>query len=219
MRLRHAVLQTPAESSVLPRLPLHNSRPLLTHSESTLPQLLIPLHFNFPRINTSKKPGGGYPSQGPKVLQLVTTHTTARCTQQLPQPQSRLWFTSRFSGHPGGWGVPPEGQPSLADHRLSPRITDTCQAPMVRSYRCAATPKVPESQLLLVGGTPGNISAPPVSNKGERTSGWAPAECQTRSQVGPGTQSLGSHEQEGLGSTVLMWRTKVEPTSRVARAS
>jgi len=71
MRLRRAVLQNPAKCSVSPELPFHNSNPLLTHAESTLLQLLIPLHFNSLRINTYKKPGGGSPTPTPNVLQLV----------------------------------------------------------------------------------------------------------------------------------------------------
>lgn len=62
MRLRRAVLQIPPKSSVPPGLPVYKIRPALTHSESTLPQLLIPLHFNSPRINTYKKPGRVSPS-------------------------------------------------------------------------------------------------------------------------------------------------------------
>jgi hypothetical protein len=65
-RLLCAVPKTPAKSSVPPRLPLHKNRPLLTRSESTLPHLLIPRHFNSPGINTYKKPGRGSPSATPK---------------------------------------------------------------------------------------------------------------------------------------------------------
>jgi len=72
MRLHSAALQTPIKSSVPPGLPLHNLCPRLTHSESTLPQLLIPLHFNSPRINTYKKNRRGCPPQNHKVSQLVT---------------------------------------------------------------------------------------------------------------------------------------------------
>jgi len=67
MRLRRAVLQTPLKSSVPARLPLYKSRPLLTHPESILLQVLIPLHFNSPRINTYKKPGRGSVLLAPKV--------------------------------------------------------------------------------------------------------------------------------------------------------
>ena len=72
MRPRRAVPKIPPKSSVPPRLPLHKSHTLLTHPESTLLQMLIPLHFNSLRINTYKKPGGGCPSLDPKVWQLVT---------------------------------------------------------------------------------------------------------------------------------------------------
>jgi hypothetical protein len=82
MLLGRAVLQISAKSAVPPRLPFHKIRPLLTHSKSILLQVLIPLHFNSPRINTYKKPGGRggvYPSHA-KVLQLVTTHTSRNWT-------------------------------------------------------------------------------------------------------------------------------------------
>jgi hypothetical protein len=59
MRPRRAVLQTPPKSSVPQGLLHYKSRPLLTHSKSTLIQLLIPLHFNSSRINTYKKPARG----------------------------------------------------------------------------------------------------------------------------------------------------------------
>src|SRR5271155_2212791 len=59
MRLRRAVLQTPAKPSVPLRLPFHKNGSLPTSSQSTLPQLLISLHFNSFRTNVYKKPGGG----------------------------------------------------------------------------------------------------------------------------------------------------------------
>lgn len=59
MRLRRAVPKIPPKSSVAPGLPVYKNRSALTHSESTLPQVLIPLDFNSPRINTYKKPGRG----------------------------------------------------------------------------------------------------------------------------------------------------------------
>jgi hypothetical protein len=65
MRLRRAVPKIPPKSSVSPGLPLYKRSPLLTDSKSTLLRVLIPRHFNFPRINTYKKPGGGCPSPGP----------------------------------------------------------------------------------------------------------------------------------------------------------
>jgi hypothetical protein len=65
MALRRAVPKIPTKSSVPPRLPLHKSRSVKTPSESTLPQLLIPLHFNSFRSNTYKKPRGRAPSPAP----------------------------------------------------------------------------------------------------------------------------------------------------------
>lgn len=59
MRLGHAVPQTSPKSSRSPRLPFYKNRPLPTRSESTLLQLLIPLHFNSCRYNVYKKPGEG----------------------------------------------------------------------------------------------------------------------------------------------------------------
>jgi hypothetical protein len=74
MRLRRVVSKIPPISSVPPGLLFYKSHPLSTRSESTLLQVLIPLHFNSPRINTYTKPGGGCPSSSPKVLQLVTPY-------------------------------------------------------------------------------------------------------------------------------------------------
>ena len=75
MRPRRAVLQTPPKSSVPPRLLFYKNSLLLTHSKSTLIQLLIPLHFNSPRINTYKKPGRGSLLSAPKF-----------CNSSLPAP-------------------------------------------------------------------------------------------------------------------------------------
>jgi len=66
MRLRRAVPKFPAKSSAPPRLPLRKNRSLRTRSESTLPQLLIPLHFKSFISNVYKKPGEGCPVPGPK---------------------------------------------------------------------------------------------------------------------------------------------------------
>src|ERR1700720_1786251 len=85
MASRRAVLQTPPKSSIPPRLPFYKVRPLRTRSESTLLQLLIPLHFNSPRINTYKNPGGGSLSSSPRVLQLVTPHAPSLRTHTNPR--------------------------------------------------------------------------------------------------------------------------------------
>jgi len=79
MRPRRAVPKIPPKSSVPPRLPFYKSRRLLTHSESTLLQVLIPLHFNSPRINTYKKPGRGSLLPAAKF-----------CNSSLPAPHSTL---------------------------------------------------------------------------------------------------------------------------------
>jgi hypothetical protein len=94
MRLRRAILKNPAKSSVSLELPFHNSCPLLTHSESTLLQLLIPLHFNSRRINTYKKPGGGSPTSAPDVLQLVNPSLFV-----IPSEARNLIFPSSSLSH------------------------------------------------------------------------------------------------------------------------
>jgi hypothetical protein len=85
MRLRRAVPKIPTITSTPRRLPLYKNRFFPSHSESTLLQMLIPLHFNSPRISVYKKPGEGVPPLYPKYLQLVTTaassyraHTNSR---------------------------------------------------------------------------------------------------------------------------------------------
>jgi hypothetical protein len=93
MRPSPAVLQTPSKSLVPPRLLFYKSRSPLTHSESTLLQLLIPLHFNSPRINTYKKPGEGDLLPTPKFCNSLLPaphHTDAK---QHP-PVSFTSFTS-----------------------------------------------------------------------------------------------------------------------------
>jgi hypothetical protein len=133
MRLRRAVLQIPAKSSVSHRLPLHNSRPRLTHSESTLPQLLIPLHFNSFRSNTYKKPGGGYPSQDHKVSHSLlrtprrTAHTRTPATLML----SMAYFTVLCA---------PGGGPAVGHSCLSPDLPTDCGSLMGHG---SSGPRVP----------------------------------------------------------------------------
>jgi hypothetical protein len=96
-RLRRAVPKIPANFSVPSGLPLHKSRSLLTHSESTPPQPLIPLHFISFRSNAYKKTGEGSPRPRPKVLQLVTTCLPAlrtRTNSRNPNPLYRLLHDS-----------------------------------------------------------------------------------------------------------------------------
>jgi len=105
---RRAVLQIPAKSSAPPRLPFHKNRSLLTPSQSTLSQLLIPLHFNSFRNNVYKKPGGRGPAANPKVGQLVTRHAArlrTRRNSRNPNPLICLLHNSRTPGV----GVPGQG--------------------------------------------------------------------------------------------------------------
>ena len=76
MLLLRAVLQTSPKPSVSPQLPSYKCCQLLTPSKSTLPEVLISLHFNSIRINTYKKLGEGVPTSSLKVLQLVNKPTS-----------------------------------------------------------------------------------------------------------------------------------------------
>jgi hypothetical protein len=108
MRLRRAVPKIPAKSSVPPRLLLHKNRSVKTPSESTLPQLLIPLHFKSRISNTYKNPRGEGPLSGPKVVQLVTPRSPLLRTRRNPcnsNPFYRL-FTIPCTP-PGGGAVAP----------------------------------------------------------------------------------------------------------------
>jgi hypothetical protein len=106
MALRHAVPKTPPGSLLPPWLPLNKSRSLPTHSESTLPQPLIPLHFNSCTRNAYTKIQGGGPTSTPKVWQLVTNHSLflrARTKVRNPNPLCALlhdFWTIRRGGHP-----------------------------------------------------------------------------------------------------------------------
>ena len=103
MRPRRAVLQIPSKSSVPPRLPLCNNCRAVTLSELTLPQVLIPLYFNSPRMNTYKKQGRGTLSVAPKFRNssLPANHRCARTPTRATLLSS---FTcAHLSSHPG-WG-------------------------------------------------------------------------------------------------------------------
>jgi hypothetical protein len=99
MCARRAVLQNPSKSSVPPGLPFYKNPRLLTRPESTLLQVLIPLHFNFPRINTYKKPGGGPPPFSRKVLQLVTTQTSSHRSLSPVSPLPVTPFPATLTSH------------------------------------------------------------------------------------------------------------------------
>jgi hypothetical protein len=124
MRLRRAVLQIPAKSSVPPRLPFYKNHLLPTRSQSTLPQPLISLHFNSFRTNVYKKPGGSGPAANPKVHQLVTFDTPRLRTRRNPRNPLALMELLHNSRTPRGWGRHPLfssfSVPSVASALKSP---------------------------------------------------------------------------------------------------
>jgi hypothetical protein len=134
MRLRRAVLQTPPKSSVPPRLPFYKIRPLRTRSESTLAQLLIPLHFNSARINTYIKPGGGSPPFSRKVLQLVTTPTSPYRSLSTVSPPSATPFLATLASHR-----------QLAENKttLSPAVATLTDRVKHKSFACHSYKKQP----------------------------------------------------------------------------
>jgi hypothetical protein len=105
MRLRCAVLKIPAKSSVPSGLPLNKKRSLRTHSESTLPQLLISPHFNSFRCNAYKKTGRGRAVQDPKFCNssLAASCSCAHARIPVTLIPSVLYIIAR--GYPGGWGI------------------------------------------------------------------------------------------------------------------
>ena len=123
MRLRRAVLQIPAKSSVPLRLPFHKNRSLLTPSQSTLPQLLIPLHFNSFRSNAYKKPRGRGqgrgPAANPKFFQLVTRHAPRLRTRRNPRNPNPL-ICLLHNSRTAGVVVPGQGYRRTPRRRLLP---------------------------------------------------------------------------------------------------
>jgi hypothetical protein len=105
MRLRRAVPKIPAKSSVPPTLPFHYNCPLLTPPESTLPQLLIPLHLNSFRNSVYKKPWGRGPAGKAQVCQLVTRHAPSLRTRRNPRKPSASIELLHNSRTPRGWGL------------------------------------------------------------------------------------------------------------------
>lgn len=124
MRLRSAVPQILPKSSRSPRLPFYKNHHLLTRSESTLLQLLIPLHFNSRRCNTYKKTGRGVPPLSSKVLQLGTTHPSPNCTRPCrrnPFPLIRLRTLSVTQGvYPASSSLPTQTLPSFSTSSKHP---------------------------------------------------------------------------------------------------
>jgi hypothetical protein len=105
MRLRCAVLKIPARSSVSPGLPFTKNPSLPTHSESTLPQPLISLHFISFSCNVYRKPGEGKGRPRPKVLQLVTICFPILRARTKPRNPNPLYALPHNSRTPRGWGI------------------------------------------------------------------------------------------------------------------
>src|ERR1700688_2411666 len=97
------VLQIPPKPPVPPGLPLYKSRHSLTRPESTLPQVLIPLHFISFISNTYKKPGGGDPSSSPKVWQLVTPRRALHGPHRKARNPNPLYALFTTLSTPRGW--------------------------------------------------------------------------------------------------------------------
>ena len=108
MRLRRAALKIPAESSVPPRSPLYKLRPLPTPSESTLPQVLIPLHFKSFISNTYKKTGRGSLRPAPKFVNspLPPRHSSARAAVLVHVGLHPRGATDRATAHPQVLSLP-----------------------------------------------------------------------------------------------------------------
>jgi hypothetical protein len=102
MRLRRAVPKIPAKSSVSPRSPLYKLRPLPTPSESTLPQVLIPLHFKSRINNVYKNRGVGCSRPAPKFVNssLAPRHISARAAVRVYFDLRPRGAIDRATAHP-----------------------------------------------------------------------------------------------------------------------
>lgn len=125
MRLCCAVPKATLISSVPAGLLFHKSRLRRTRSESTLPQVLIPLHFKSFRSNTYKIPGEGATPSSSKVWQLATSGSPHLRAQHRPELLSAQGLTSQISGYPG-WGACPAIR--LPGSATCPRFT-ACYTP------------------------------------------------------------------------------------------
>jgi|HubBroStandDraft_5_1064220.scaffolds.fasta_scaffold245169_1 hypothetical protein len=174
MRLRCAVPKTPAKSSVPLGSPLNKLRSLLTRSESTLPQTLVPLDFISFNSNVYRKSGEGHSVPAQKFVNssLAVRRSCVHARTPTTPFRSYIYFITR--GHPGVgylWGGTANpgclsasrraiGQRRSAYRRPRSTVTEHGpRLPLVRQYRCAQTRKVPESRQLLKTPPPGNISA------------------------------------------------------------
>jgi hypothetical protein len=157
MRLCRAALKIPAKSSVPPRSPLYKLRPLPTPSESTLPQVLIPLHFNSFRSNTYRKNGEGSLRPASKFANssLPPRHSSARAAVLIHFDLRPRGATDRALAHPQVLSLP------LLD--VSPQISENTAtlSPFAATLTGRVKPKscVCDSYKKHRGG--GGSSAPP----------------------------------------------------------
>ena len=102
MCFRRAFPKTPAKFSVSPGLPLNKIRSLLIHSESTLPQPLIPLSFISFSSNVYRKSGEGLSLGAPKFCNSSLHACRSYAHARTPATPFRSYACSITRGHPGG---------------------------------------------------------------------------------------------------------------------
>jgi hypothetical protein len=204
MALRRAVPKTPPRSPVPPRSLIHKPRILSTSSESTLPQLLISTRFNPSISNVYEKPQGRPPPlpQGLSTrhyrLPAHATHTRTATTPIPSMCYGQLSVYLRTACTPSGTANP--GCRSSAFRATFYGQPPWATAPLLRTYRCAAARKVPESRLLLLPAKPRETYPPPaVSNTRRADIGFGIRRLPN--PVARRSRNTGSHEQEGLGPT------------------
>jgi hypothetical protein len=193
MRLHCAVLEIPAKSSVPPGSPLNKPRSLSTHSESTLPQTLIPLDFISFISNVYRKPGEGHSVPAQKFVNSSLAVRRSCEHARIRTTRFCSWSYLMTCGHPGG-GVSLRwdsqswlsllGLPQFTDHE--PPLL------LVRRYRCAAMRKVPESPVLQLCGTGKQIRSARCLKYRERTSG---RQCQNAVPVASRSQNAGQGDR------------------------
>jgi hypothetical protein len=205
MRLRCAVPKTPVKSSVPLGSPLNKLRSLLTRSESTLPQTLVPLDFISFNSNVYRKSGEGHSVPAQKFVNssLAVRRSCVHARTPTTPFRSYIYFITR--GHPPGVGVPQwwDSQSWLSFLGLSPvtergpRTTAPIgpPVPLRRNPQSARITQVAQDAAARKHIRPGWCL-----KYRERTSG---RQCQNAVPVASRSQraTRGSHSQEGLGPT------------------
>lgn len=167
MRPRCAVPKIPTKSSVPLKLPFYNSHLFRKRSESTLVEVLIPLHFKSPRISVYKKLGERLPPSRTKVLQLVTTHESlcwSRRTRHNPNSIAHFRTLSVTRG------VYPLSQRTLREQmEVRPKLFPRFPQPNVCAHAGNAATRFLSCVYLITRGHPGgggppHPSQPPLSS-------------------------------------------------------